>query len=392
MTAAPFTDAISALSPLDDAIGGGRRTTARKPRATRAATPVATDKGWQCPLCGDQFTAAYKERHLEQELNALREEKASLDKQKDAIGPGGMRIGTDELNNPMVWGPGNAADYPIVFVTWDSLLIDPGIQRGREDGHPLLSRRAKLDYRKTEALTVAEVRIARDGGGDELLGYRPIEGQHRTFLGKADDPEGLQPCKIVKVEARQEESRLGLLISLNRSPYAKIAVWNQLEYAGQPNVVACAGLLRRLSYTVGPNGDRAIAAAGALLKIAGLSHLDHDEPTVTKDPQDAATHMNEVLTVVEGIARDRDEGSKRYSGVLLNLIASIIADNRETLAAGNHGQIEGGIDRLSRVMGQRTADEWLKLGRDREFGGGRKRIRELMCKAYNGGKQKYRIA
>jgi len=384
-----LADAVGAVSPLRgrSAIDGSARP---KTRSRKTPAEKGIYEGWVCPRpdCKQEVPAdvASVSRHLNAHMNALAEE-------RDALGPDGVRTEFDELGHVMVYGPGNAGDYPIVFLRWDELLIDPGIQRDREDGHPLMARGVRLDYRKTEALTVAAVRIAKeDGEGSELLGYRPIEGQHRIFLGQDQDPKGLQPCKIVTVESRQEESSLGRMISLTRSPFAKIAIWRQLEREGQPNIVACAGLLKRGGYTVSVNGpERNIAAAGALLKIAGLHNLNHDEPEVTKDPQEAARDMAEVLTAIEGIAAERGEGNKRYNGTLLELVASIIADNREVLIAGNHGDMTEAITRLATALGTRTAADWLKLGKDKEFRGGKARIRELMCKAYSKGKQKYVI-
>jgi hypothetical protein len=378
-----LADEVSALTPLRGrpAIDGSARPKPRAPR--RAAAQAGVYEGWACPRpgCRQEVPADVPSvtRHLNAHLNGL-------DEQLEALGPHGVRSEFDELGHVIVYGPGNAADHPVLWLRWDELIIDPGIQRDLKPHHPLRRPGVELDYRKTEALTVAAVRVRKEDGTDELLGYRPVEGQHRVDLGLARDPEGMQLCKIVTVESREEESGLGRAISHGRDPFGVIEDWNALRREGQENVTACAGLLERMGYvvTAAPGKgvhDRSIAAAGALLRIAGVKVTSDPEPVVTKDPAEAVHDLQDVLTVTEGIAQEAGEGSKRYNGMLLNLMASIIAANRDLIDIG----------RLAMAMNAHSAREWLKMAGEKELGG-KQYLRARICKEYNRNKQTKKIA
>jgi hypothetical protein len=391
MTAAPLADAITAISPLDgDAIDGSRRATAARPRGKKAAVPVATYTGWQCPRCLNEYDEKDAVRHLSAHLNTADEQADELRKQLAAIGAEGVRTEFDELGNVLVYGPGNAADHPIVFLQFRNLVIDDAVQRAREKTHPLFRRGVRLDYNKTEAITVAPIYAAEDDGkGGKrhvLIGYRAIEGGHRARLGQEQDPEGFQACRIVTaetgIEDRKDESRLAREMTHSRSPFKAVHDWHSFYREGQPHVAAAADLLRRAGYTVGAGGSHAageIAAAGTLFRIIGLGSYGTPGFTPSKDPQEGARDLADVLQAIEGIAREAGEGNKRYSRMLLRVVYEIIDDNRE----------EPGIEvgRLAEAMGTRPAEEWLKAGRDKSMNG-TVYLRDLIVRAYNKGKPK----
>jgi hypothetical protein len=395
MTAAPLTDAITALSPLDgDAIDGSRRTTAARPRGKKAATPVATYTGWQCPRCLNEYDEKDAVRHLNAHLNTLDDQNAELQQRASSIGAEGVRTEFDELGNVLVYGPGKAADHPIVFPKLKHLVIDEGVQRGKEKNHPLFRRGVKFDPNKSEAFTVAPVYASEDDGGggtrSVLLGYRVIEGGHRARLGQQQVPDLEHACKIVSgntgIEDRKAESRLAREMTHARSPFKAVHDWHSFYREGQPHVVAAADLLRRAGYTVGVGATRnpgEIAAAGTLFRIIGLGSYGVPGSTPSKDPQEGARDLNDVLQAIEGIAREAGESNKRYSRMLLRVVYEIIDDNRE----------EPGIDvgHLAEAMGTRTAEEWLKAARDKSMGG-TVYLRDLIVRAYNKGKRQNKVA
>lgn len=384
MTSTAFTDSISAVSPLSRrGVDGSAR-----PKARTRKTPAEKGvyEGWICPRpeCGEEVPAKDSGRHLIAHMNALDEDNRGLRQQAAALGPEGVRTEIDGLGNVLIFGPANAAANPAVWLQWKDIVIDAAVQRDIEPNHPLLRRgNAALSYDKTEAITVAPVYVPGDDGSFVLGGYRAVNGQHRVTKGKREDPDGWQLCKLVSdsVESRQGESVLARTMSHAQSPFKASHDWHSLRREGHPNVAAAGALLDRMGYLVttqsASSSQKAIAGAGALLAIIGVPDPSGTEPAVTKDPQEAARDLSEVLQVIEGIQRTEREGNRRYGAMMLKLVYSIIDDNRDIIEVG----------RLAQAMSTHTIGEWLKFAADKEMGG-RKYLRERIVREYNKNKRK----
>jgi hypothetical protein len=282
-----------------------------------------------------------------------------------------VRTEADALGHTLVYGPGNDP-RPAVWLQWKELIVDPSVQRGRQPGHKLLRYGTQLDYNLTEALTVAPVFAPSPGGGEELAGYRVDEGQHRTILGQSQDPDGYQLCKITYPESREDAVRTGAAISHGRTGFGALDDWHALVRQGNPNVLAATQVLSSMGYLVTVSrGARSIAAAGSLLRIAGIRNRSEIPVETTKSPDEAAADLADVLTAVEGIADEDDEGPRRYRANMLNVVYEVIDQNRYVID----------IERLRAALSTRTAAGWLALNIPALDG--RANVRAHITAAYN---------
>lgn len=390
MTATDFAGNITALSPLDGrAIDGKATPKTRRPRRTLAPAEAPEGDvyaGWECPSCEKPFPAHASQRHLIEHVNDLTEQRDAL-----AAGKGGVHLEFDDLGNVLVYGPENGAEHPVVWLRFEDITVDASVQREEKSAHPLNRRGVEFDENLSEVISVAPIFAAEsDGAGGEkhvLIGYRAVEGQHRVLVGQRQHSRKFHPCKIVAQDyTRQEESALARGISHGRAAFKAMDDWHSLRREGQPNVVAAAELLTRSGYLVmttpPKTGQKAIAAAEALLRVAGVRwpRGRMGPPEVLKDPQEGTRDLTDVLLVLESMAREEQEGSEsraRYGAILMSLVNSVIEDNRDV-------GIE--VGRLARVVGIYTPAQWLARARDTNMGG-RKYGRECICHAYNKGKR-----
>jgi hypothetical protein len=360
---------VGALSPLGDALPGDglklpgpKQPAARRPAKGRPRE-AAGYEGWQCPRCGQEFPAGDAARHLIAEMNGLSERLAQMAAAE-------QRTGRDDLGNLLAHGPDDDA-RPAVWLRWKDLMVDPSVQREQHGRHRLLRPDAVLDYDKTEALTVVPVHERGGDGEARLIGYRVVEGQHRTILGQRADPEGWQLCKIIPVETRQEEAAIGREIASTRSPFANMDTWFALLRQEQPNVVAATQLLSDRGYLVSPNRSRySIAAVSALFRITGVRNPRKPDVTAAKTPEAGAADLADVLTALEGVREDERDLGGRFQSPMLHVVYEIISDNRDRID----------VRRLRAALGIRTAEGWMALF-DRNLGG-RLNIRAYMVRSY----------
>jgi hypothetical protein len=388
-TATAFSDTVSGVSPLGgDAIDGSARPAPRRRRAAAVTEPAgsAVYDSFHCPECDKPIPGHAATRHLLEHVNDLKEQNTALEERASAVGLEGAQTRFDELGNLLVIGPGEAARNPVLWLLPDDITIDAGVQRPLESNHPLFRPGATFDPNKAGAVTVAPVYApGSDGHGGTrqvLIGYRAVDGQHRREKARRDRPRARMLCKLTSdaVESRAEESEIARLMATGQSAFRDMHLWHSLVREEQPNIVAAAELLRRKGYVVtnspGKSSAKAIAAAGALLRIAGVPDPSGPSPRVTKDPQDGVRDLSDVMEAIEGIRLSDGEGSRRNGGMLLKLIYSILDDNR--------GVRDGrGVDvkRLARAMGTHSVDEWLTMARQKELGG-RSYLRERICREY----------
>lgn len=365
---------VSAVGAIGDSIDG-HAPTANTGR-TREKKGTATYLGWQCPKCKQEFPDEDKVRHLFTHINSLEDQVART-------GSLSSRFKTDELGHHLFYPP-TPDGYPVVWLTFGELMVDPTRQRGRRGNHELLRPGVQLDHRLTEALTVAPVYGPRKGGGEPvLIGYRLVEGQHRTLLGIEQCPEDGEWCKIIIGDLTPEqESRMALLIQATRSAFRWVDIWDGMLRSKQPNVVAAAAWMSREENGYLVTGDytpKGIAAVAVLFKIVGVMGADKPAPTVVKEPLAGVGDLADVLAVAEGMKAAEGDQSRRYSAVILGTIYKIIEDNREIIE----------VDRFARQLGTKTVRQWTLLN-DPTLGG-TTYLRAQMVNAYNKGKKSQRI-
>jgi hypothetical protein len=357
---------VTSLAPLGDALDGSAHPPPRRPRRVKDTDPVRMYQGWQCPHCTREFPETDQVRHLMTHVNSLEDQVAEKTRRLDEIGPDGFRTETDELGNKVIFGP--AGTHAVVWLHWEDLLVDDAVQRKIDPRHPLMKPGVRLDYDKTEALSVARVY----GSGDELVGYRPVEGQHRVVLGRDQDPTGWQLCKVLDLESRQDESRLARQMSHGRKPFKQMEDFWSLWREGQPNITAAVSLLERKGLVVSYSANTGvITAAQALMRIAGVR--SDEEPV--KTPQEGVRDLEDTLNVLAGIQAGAGD-SKRYSGMLLNHVAGIIEANRD---------VPIDVARFAQRMGVRTAEDWLSLPALGRKSGLRHYLRDQLVLEYNKG-------
>jgi hypothetical protein len=348
----------------------------RRATATGPAAPVY--EGKKCPRCGNEYPEADFPRHLIAELRGLEEQVTEMQRQAETFGPEGVRSELDDLGHPLIYGPDDEL-RPIVFLRPDEIIVDSNVQRGIEKRHFLLRKGVTFNPNKSEAFTVVPVYdAAGEGDGDapfKLVGYRAMEGQHRTLLALQQVPGLAHPCKIVPIETQAEESRTALEMQGSRLSFRWVEKWGALLRMEQPNVVAGARLLQNKGYRITGNPGRGnISAAKAILTIVGVSDEMHVD-RVTKDPAEGTRDLEWVLRAVDampGPASGDDFG--RYSSKMLGQVYSLIARNRDSFE----------IDRLVSVVAPVRLEEWLEFGNPR-YRGSTKILRRELVTAYNRG-------
>jgi hypothetical protein len=327
-----------------------------------AADPAPVTERWQCPVCHEEHPTAKALAHLGDEVTGLQ---ARL--QHD------VRTDVDELGNVLAYGPGQDT-HPAVWLRFRDIIVDPSVQRGRQGRHMLFRRGVDLDPNKTEAISIVPVYAPGPDGEPVLIGYRAVEGQHRTLKGQEQTPDLYQLCKILHLDSRQDESRTAREMSHGRSAFRMIDDWGSLLREGQPNVVAAAAVLADRGYEIAPGTSPvSISAARTVFRIVGVMIGADSTATLLKQPADGARDLAQVLTVVEAIPAEDGDQHRRFSSLLLTTIAEIIEDNP---------QVE--IDRLGKAVGTKTVKEWLQLAKAPGMGG-RKYMRDNICFAYNKG-------
>jgi hypothetical protein len=366
---------VALVSPLDGAIDGSLQVVPPKPappvKRRPAKGPDGTYKGWACPRCGVEFSAENAPRHLIAEMNGLTEELGELKLR-------GLRSEQDELGNVLVHGPDDDG-RPAVWLQFGHMIVDTSIQREQRSSHRLLKPGAVLDLDKTEALTVVPVheRVKGTGSGEDqyrLTGYRVVEGQHRALLGQRVAPETHQLCKVIHVETRQDETRIGSAISHSRAGFAALDDWFALLRAGDPNVLAATKTLDSMGYLVSVNNSRtSIAAATVLMKISGIRNPKEMPVKAVKSPADGAADLRDVLYVLEGIKVADGEGNRRFRSTLLIVANEMIRANQDIID----------LAKFRKSLGTRSAEEWLDFYKPAL--GGRTNIRAYMALAYNKG-------